>query len=42
MSKMRDVMKFVQTVMINVQQKQKHQTNYHYQKSPQLHIDDKV
>ena len=41
-NKMRDIIKFAQTVMINVQQKQKHLTNCHYQKSPQLHINDKV
>ena len=42
MSKMRNAMEFAQTVMINTQQKQKHQTNYYYWESPQLHIDDKV
>ena len=42
MSKMRDVMEFAQTVMINVQQEQKCQTNHHHQKSPQLYVDDKV
>ena len=42
MSKMRDVMKFAQAVMINAQQEQEYQTNHHYQKSPQLCVNDKV
>ena len=42
MSKMRDIMEFAQTVMINMQQEQEHQTNCHCWESPQLHVDDKV
>ena len=42
MSKMRNIMKFAQTAMINTQQKQKYQTNHHHWESPQLHVDDKV
>ena len=42
MSKMRDVMKFAQAVMINMQQEQECQTNHHHWESPQLYVDDKV
>ena len=42
MSKMRDIMKFAQAAIINVQQEQKCQINHHYQKSPQLYINDKI
>ena len=42
MSKMRDIMKFAQTVMINMQQEQKHQTNYHCWESFQLYINNKI
>ena len=42
MNKMRDIIKFAQTVMINVQQEQECQTNHYHQKSPQLCVGDKV
>ena len=41
-SKMKDIIKFAQTVMINVQQEQECQINCHCQKSPQLCVNDKV
>ena len=42
MSKMKDVIEFAQIIIINVQQEQEYQTNYHYWKSFQLYVDDKV